>query len=92
MADTLVLHEDPVSGNCYKIRLVASHVGAPLERRAYDIGRGETRTPSFLASVNPAGRIPVLQVGQAMLPESNAACFFLADFAWVSVPEFIEAS
>lgn len=80
MTDTrLVLHEDPVSGNCYKIRLVAAHVGARLERRAYDISAGERRTPEFLANVNPAGRIPVLQAGEAMLPESNAACVYLAD-------------
>lgn len=75
----LVLHEDSISGNCYKIRLVAAHVGAPLERRAYDITRGETRTAAFLAGINPAGRIPVLQIGNAMLPESNAACVYLAD-------------
>ena len=29
----LVLHEDPVSGNCYKIRLTAAHLGLPIERR-----------------------------------------------------------
>jgi glutathione S-transferase len=40
---------------------------------------GETRTPEFLAHINPLGRIPVLQVGQRFLPESNAACFYLAD-------------
>jgi glutathione S-transferase len=79
MTDALVLHEDPISGNCYKIRLVAAHVGAPLERRSYDITKGETRTPDFLATVNPVGRIPVLQIGATMLPESNAACWFLAE-------------
>ncbi|WP_066477714.1 MULTISPECIES: glutathione S-transferase family protein [unclassified Sphingomonas] len=75
----LVLHEDPVSGNCYKIRLVAAILGLPLERRGYDILKGETRTPAFLARVNPDGRIPVLQVGDRFLPESNAACLYLAD-------------
>ncbi|WP_423141316.1 glutathione S-transferase family protein [Parablastomonas sp. CN1-191] len=75
----LVLHEDPVSGNCYKIRLTAALLGLPLERVAYDITRGETRTPQFLAAVNANGRIPVLQVGDRMLPESNAACWYLAD-------------
>ena len=79
MSDALVLHEDPVSGNCYKIRLVAAHVGVPLERRSYDITKGETRTPAFLATVSPVGRIPVLQIGATMLPESNAACWFLAE-------------
>ena len=75
----LVLHEYPASGNCYKIRLTAAHLGLTLERRSYNILKGETRTAEFLATINPNGRIPVLQNGDLMLPESNAACFYLAD-------------
>jgi glutathione S-transferase len=75
----LVLHEYAPSGNCYKIRLTAAHLGVALERHEYDIMAGETRTPAFLATVNPNGRIPVLQVGDRFLPESNAACVYLAD-------------
>ena len=77
--ERLVLHEYSASGNCYKVRLTASLLGFPLERREYDILKGETRTPQFLANVNANGRIPVLQVGERFLPESNAACFYLAD-------------
>ncbi len=79
MSATLILHEDPCSGNCYKIRLTAALLGLPLERRFYDIRKGETRTPEFLAHVNANGRIPVLQIGERFLPESNAACWYLAD-------------
>ena len=50
-----------------------------LERREYDIMKGETRTPEFLRDVNANGRIPVLQVGDRFIPESNAACYYLAD-------------
>jgi glutathione S-transferase len=76
---TLILHEYSQSGNCYKIRLTAALLGVPIERREYDIQKGETRTPGFLAEVNPNGRIPVLQIGERFIPESNAACFYLAD-------------
>ncbi len=79
MSDQLILHEDSRSGNCYKIRLTAALLGLPLQRRNYDIMQGETRSPEFLAKVNANGRIPVLQVGGRFLPESNAACFYLAD-------------
>lgn len=83
VADPLTLHEDPRSGNCYKIRLTAALLGVPLEVRQYDIMRGETRTPEFLEKVNANGRIPVLQVGAGdtcrFLPESNAACWYLAE-------------
>ena len=82
MAEALTLHEDPRSGNCYKIRLTAALLGLPLATRAYDIMQGETRTPEFLARINPHGRIPVLQIGEGdaarFLPESNAACWYLA--------------
>lgn len=78
MPDGLVLHEDARSGNCYKIRLTAAYLGIPLVRRAYDIISGETRSPDYLANVNPNGKIPVLQIGERFLPESNAACLWLA--------------
>ena len=83
MADPLILHEDTRSGNCYKIRLTAALLGQPLALRQYDIMRGETRTAEFLAQVNANGRIPVLQIGEGegarFLPESNAACWYLAE-------------
>jgi glutathione S-transferase len=79
MTDTLVLHEYSSSGNCYKVRLAAAMVGKPLDRREYDITKGETRTPDFLAKVSREGRIPVLQVGDRFIPESNAASYYVAD-------------
>ena len=79
MSETPILHEYAQSGNCYKIRLTAALLGIPIERREYDIMKGETRTAEFLAGVNANGRIPVLQAGERFLPESNAACFYLAD-------------
>jgi glutathione S-transferase len=77
--ERLVLHEYAQSGNCYKVRLTAALLGLPIERRDYDILKGETRTPEFLSRVNANGRIPVLQIGDRFIPESNAACFYLAD-------------
>jgi len=79
MTARLILHEYAQSGNCYKIRLTAALLGLAVERREYDIMKGETRTAEFLSTVNANGRIPVLQVGERFLPESNAACFYLAD-------------
>jgi glutathione S-transferase len=78
MTEPLILHEYARSGNCYKIRLTAALTGQTVERREYDIMKNETRTVDFLANVNANGRIPVLQVGDRFLPESNAACWWLA--------------
>ncbi|HEX3676340.1 MAG TPA: glutathione S-transferase [Sphingomicrobium sp.] len=79
MTERFVLHEFSASGNCYKVRLTAALIGIPLERREYDIMKGETRTPEFLQNVNANGRIPVLEVGGRFIPESNAACYYIAD-------------
>jgi len=80
---SFTLHEDPCSGNCYKIKLTAALLGLPLATRQYDITKGETRTTEFLSQVNANGRIPVLEIGDGdaarFLPESNAACWYLAD-------------
>jgi glutathione S-transferase len=78
--ENLTLHEDPISQNCYKIVLTASLLGLSLSHRTYSITKGETRTPDFLHNISVVGQIPVLQVGAStFIPESNAACFFLAD-------------
>ena len=93
MAD-FVLHEDPRSGNCYKIKLTAALLGLPLATRQYDIMKGETRTPEFLANVNSNGRIPVLEIrdgnGTRFLPESNAACWYLASGSALIPPDRFE--
>lgn len=79
MNEPLILHEDPRSGNCFKIKLTAALLDLGLETRQYDILKGETRTDVFRAQVNSQGRIPVLQIGDRYLPESNAACWYLAE-------------
>ena len=83
MAEQFTLHEDPLSGNCYKIRLTAARLGVPLAVRRFDIRKGETRTAEFLSEINANGRIPVLEIGSGdarrFLPESNAACWYLAE-------------
>jgi glutathione S-transferase len=79
MTERLVLHEYSASGNCYKVRLTAALAGKPLDRREYDIMKGETRTRAFLADVSANGRIPVLQVSDRFIPESNAASYYVAE-------------
>jgi len=75
----LRLHDYLASGNGYKIRLLLSHLGIPYELIEYDINKGETRTPAFLAR-NANGRIPVLELEDGrFLAESNAILFYLAD-------------
>ena len=74
----LTVYGDDKSGNCLKVAWVAAHLGIPLDWRAVDILKGETRTPDFLA-LNPDGRVPtrVVEDGRT-LSESNAIIGYLA--------------
>ncbi|MCK6452189.1 MAG: glutathione S-transferase family protein [Alphaproteobacteria bacterium] len=75
----LTLHDNITSGNGYKCRLMLALKGTPYKRIEYDIDKAETRTPAFLGSVNPNGRIPVLELEDGTcLPESNAILYYLA--------------
>ena len=75
----LRLHDNHLSGNGYKPRLLLAHLGRAYERIEVDILKGETRTPEFLAR-NPNGRIPVLELEDGTcLAESNAILFYLAE-------------
>jgi glutathione S-transferase len=73
------LHQDPRSGNCYKVVLTAAHLGIPIKTVDIDVMDGLTRKPAFLAK-NPNGRIPILELDDGrVLPESNAITWYLAD-------------
>jgi len=75
----LTLHQMPMSGNCYKVRLAAHQLGIPLKLIDYPLHGGETRQPEFLAK-NPNGRVPLLEFEDGrMLPESGAILFYLAE-------------
>jgi glutathione S-transferase len=75
----MLLYDSPVSGNCYKVRLLLAHLGIPYERRSMDVIDRSDR-PDVLGGLNPALRVPtlVLDDGRA-LGESNAIIWFLAD-------------
>jgi glutathione S-transferase len=67
------------SGNCYKIKLLASYLELDHEWVYVDIMSDTTRTDAFLA-MNPNGKVPVLELDDGRcLSESNAILDYLAD-------------
>jgi glutathione S-transferase len=52
--------------------------GKPYERVLPDINTGATKTPEYLA-INPMGKVPALQDGQATLAEQAAICAYVAE-------------
>ena len=55
-----------------------SQLGIEYDSIEVDILKRESRTENFL-KINPNGRVPVLEVNEKYLPESNAAIWFLAE-------------
>jgi glutathione S-transferase len=67
------------SGNCHKVRMALEALALPYAWTEIDPGRGDTRSPEFLA-MNPNGKVPVLEIEPGTyLPESNAILWYLAD-------------
>jgi glutathione S-transferase len=74
------LHSAPRSGNSYKVRLLLGLLGTRYEIINYDTKGSETHAPAFLESVNPEGKVPVLELEDGtMLPESGAILLYLAE-------------
>ena len=74
-----ILHQMQMSGNCYKVRLLAHQLGIPLELKDYGLMSGKTRTQEFL-SLNPNGRVPLLELEDGrLLAESDAILFYLSE-------------
>jgi len=74
------LHSAPRSGNSYKVRLLLGLLGTRYEIISYDTKGGETHAAAFLESVNPDGKVPVLELEDGtMLPESGAILLYLAE-------------
>jgi glutathione S-transferase len=73
----VILYDSSVSGNCYKVRLLAAHLGLPLERRPLDVVDRSNR-PEIIGGLNPALRVPTLVLDDGRpLGESGAILWYL---------------
>jgi glutathione S-transferase len=52
--------------------------GQPYERVLVDLAKGEQKTAGYLA-INPMGKVPALQDGEATLAEAAAICAYVAE-------------
>lgn len=70
------LYDFPLSGNCYKVRLMLSFLEIPAQTQQVELAQGQHRSPDFLA-LNPLGQVPVVQDGDITLHDSNAILIYL---------------
>ncbi len=74
----MILYDYILSPSCYKVRLMAALIGAPLELRPVDFHPGKEHLGEDLLALNPAGSIPILVDGDLILSESAAMLAYLA--------------
>jgi glutathione S-transferase len=75
----MLLYNSPVSGNCYKVRLLLAHLG--LEYETVDVSVVDrSNRQELLGDLNPALRVPTLILDDGRpLGESNAILWYLGD-------------
>jgi glutathione S-transferase len=71
----LQLYGVALSGHCQRVELMLRMLDLPY--RTIDAPAAVRNTPAFLR-LNPLGKIPVLQQGDLVLPDSNAILVYLA--------------
>ena len=75
----ITLYDYYPSQNCYKVRLLLSHLGQPYLTELVSIFQGHGQRPEYLL-INPTGAVPAIRVEDGrVLAESNAILSFLAE-------------
>ncbi|WP_085317811.1 glutathione S-transferase family protein [Derxia lacustris] len=71
------LYDLTLSGNCYKVRLLAALIGLPLELVPVDFLAGDHKRAPVI-ELNPLGQLPALEDGAVVLRDSQAILVYLA--------------
>jgi glutathione S-transferase len=75
----VLLYNSPVSGNCYKVRLLLAHLGIEYERAEVSVVDRSNRQ-EVLGTLNPALRVPTLVLDDGRpLAESNAILWYFGN-------------
>ena len=75
----MLLYDSPVSGNCYKVRLLFAYLEIDYERREVDVVDRSNRR-ELLGDLNPALRVPTLVLDDGRpLAESNAILWYFGE-------------
>lgn len=75
---SFTLYNYVLSGNCYKIRLLASLLGIEYTTVAVDFHPGGEHNSEPMLMLNPAGTLPILTAGELILTETPAMLAWLA--------------
>ena len=71
------LYMTTMSGNSFKVRILASILGVPIEETHIDWDNREHKSPAFLER-NPRGQVPVMEIEGRTFWDSTAHLVYLA--------------
>jgi glutathione S-transferase len=75
----VLLYDSPVSGNCYKVRLLLAHLGIEFERKELDV-RDRSNRGEVLGGLNPSLRVPTLVLDDGRsIGESGAILWYFGE-------------
>lgn len=75
----MLLYDNAVSGNCYKVRLLFAHLGISYEKQELSV-KDRTKRGQLLGDLNPALRVPTLVLDDGRsLGESNAILWYFGE-------------
>jgi glutathione S-transferase len=75
----VLLYNSPVSGNCYKVRLLLAHLGISYDRQDLDVVDRSNRR-QVLGGLNPDLRVPTLVLDDGRpIAESGAILWYVAE-------------
>ncbi|HEY9217818.1 MAG TPA: glutathione S-transferase [Phenylobacterium sp.] len=73
----ITLYHSPAS-RAFTAYWMLEELGVPFQVETVDIRKGEQKKPEYL-KLNPAGKVPTVTDGDAVVSENPAICIFLAD-------------
>jgi glutathione S-transferase len=74
-AMTLILHSHPLASYCWKVLIALHETGLAFEARMVDLGNREAR--AAFAALWPTAKIPLLQHGDRVVPETSIMIEYL---------------
>lgn len=75
---SITLYNYVLSGNCYKVRLLANLLNIAYESIAIDFHPGQEHKSPALLTLNPAGTLPILVADGHVFTETQAMLVWLA--------------
>ena len=71
-------YDHPLSGNCYKVKLLMAQSNVEFVTEIVDVFKGENKKDKFIG-INPATKIPAIDDDGIIVWESNAILMYLCE-------------